>query len=131
MSGAVHTEKQDMNDHVPAHAQYFKSKLRLDDNQTAMLERELRQVSNKTVETQYSVLKSARFIPYSSEIDPGAESWVYRQYDEAGIAKVIANPADDLPLVDILAAEFPQPIITLGAAFSYSVLDLKRAARIA
>lgn len=102
--------------------------VRLDDTQTALLDKQLQYIKSKTYDVQYSVLKAAEFIPFSSEVPEGAETWVYRQYDQVGMAKVISNPADDLPMVDILQAEFPQPIITIGDAYSWSVLDLKRAA---
>nr|WP_231037678.1 major capsid family protein [Pectinatus frisingensis] len=44
------------------------------------------------------------------------------------MAKIISNPADDLPFVDALAEEWPVSVKELGAAYGYSVGELENAA---
>lgn len=102
---------------------------RWDDKFTASLSRDLEYVKSQTYDIVYPDLKARTLIPVSNEADPGAETIVYRQWDEFGMAKIIANYADDLPLVDALAEEFVQRVHGLGSAYQYSVLDLRRSAK--
>lgn len=101
---------------------------RMDDKFTAVLEDELEFIKSRTFDIQYPELKARMFIPVSNEADPGAESITYRQWDEYGMAKIIANYADDLELVDALVEEFTSPVQSIGKAYQWSVQDLRRAA---
>ena len=44
------------------------------------------------------------------------------------MAQIIANYADDLPLIDSLVEEFQQKIHGLGAAYQWSIQDIRRSA---
>lgn len=101
---------------------------RWDDKFTAVLQKQLEYVKTKTYDIVYPEKKARRLIPVSNEIDPGAESMVYRQWDEFGAAVVIANYADDLPLVDVMVEEFTVKIQSLGQAYQWSIQDLRRSA---
>lgn len=103
--------------------------IRLDDGETALLARQLEYVKTQTYDILYSKLKSREFIPISGEVDVGAETWTYRQWDWRGMAKIVANYADDLPLVDALVKEFPQRIVDIADAYQWSIKDLRRAAK--
>lgn len=102
--------------------------IRLDAGETAMLARQLEYVYAKTYDIKYAELKARRFIPVDTSVDSGAEFYTYRQWDMFGMAKLIANYADDLPRVDSLAKEYPAPIKSLGASYGYSVQDMRRSA---
>jgi hypothetical protein len=102
--------------------------VRLDANETAHLQRQLEFIKTQTYDIQFGLLKSRQFIPVDNSADPGAESITYRQWSEVEMAKVIANMADDLPLVDVNVAEFTAPVKSLGSAYQWSVQDLRRAA---
>ena len=102
--------------------------IRLDAGETATLARQLEFIYAKTYDIKYTTLKARRFIPIDTSVDPGADFYTYRQWDMFGMAKIIANYADDLPRVDVLAKEYPAPIKSLGAAYGYSIQDLRRAA---
>lgn len=101
---------------------------RLDANETAALQRQLDFVKSRTYDIKYSEMKARRFIPVSNEVNPGAESITYKQWDQYGMAKVVSDAADDLPLVDVVAKEFTSPVKTLGAAYKFTVQELKAAA---
>jgi hypothetical protein len=102
--------------------------IRLDAGETAVLARQLEYIYAQTYDVKYAELKARRFIPVDTSVDPGAEFYTYRQWDMFGMAEIIANYADDLPRVDVLAKEFPAPIKSLGASYGYSIQDLRRSA---
>ncbi|MCK6585953.1 MAG: DUF2184 domain-containing protein [Polyangiaceae bacterium] len=104
--------------------------LRLDANETAVFARQLEFVRAQTYDIEYPELKARRLIPVANDVDPAAEEFTYRQFDFAGRTKVITNPADDSPLVDVQGKEFTSKIITLGDSYAYSVFDLQRASRV-
>lgn len=102
--------------------------LRLDAGETAALARQLEHIYAQTYDIKYAELKARRFIPIDTSVDPGAEFFTYRQWNMFGMAKIIANYADDLPRVDALAMEFPAPIKSLGASYGFSIQDMRRSA---
>ena len=102
---------------------------RLDANETAVLARQLEQTLSKEMERRYTPLRALLFFPLSTELDPGTETWRYEMWDEMGMAKIISNYADDLPLVDIKSEEFFGRVQSLGDAYQYSRQDLRRAAK--
>jgi hypothetical protein len=102
--------------------------LRMDAKFNAVLEKQLEYVKTKTYDVLYPELKGRLYCPVSNEADPGAETITYRQWDEFGMAQIISNYADDLPLIDALVEEFVQKVKGLGAAYQYSLQDLRRSA---
>lgn len=94
---------------------------------TAFLARQLEQIKSREYNVKKAPLKSFELMPISSEINPGAETITYRQYDKTGIAKVIAGYADDLPRADILAKEFTSRVRSIGDSYGYSEQELRAA----
>lgn len=103
--------------------------LRLDAGETAALSRQLEHMYAKTYDVKHGPLKSRQFVPIDTSVDTGAEFFTYRQWDMVGMADLIANFADDLPRVDAAAKEFTAKIHSMGAAFGYSIQDLRRSAK--
>lgn len=102
--------------------------LRLDAKYTAALDQQLEYLKAQTYDIQYPDMKFRTLLPISNEAGPGAETISYLQWDEYGMADIIANYADDLPRVDTLVEKFSQPVHSLGDSYEYSVQDLRRAA---
>jgi hypothetical protein len=98
-----------------------------DANESVFLQRQLDYIKNQTYDIKYAELKARKLIPVSSEADPGAEKIFYRQYDQAGFAKVIANYGDDLPRADVKGSEFFAVVKTLGASFAYNIQEMRAA----
>ncbi len=107
---------------------YQHCNIRIDAGETAALARQLEFIYAQTYDVKYAELKARRFIPIDTSVDAGAEFFTYRQWDMFGMAKLIANYADDLPRVDALAKEFVAPIKSLGASYGFSIQDMRRAA---
>ena len=115
-------------DHGWLQSEMARRNIRLDAGETAALARQLEYIYAKTYDVKYAELKARRFIPVDTSVDAGAEFFTYRQWDMFGMAKIIANYADDLPRVDVLAKEYPAAIKSLGASYGYSIQDLRRSA---
>lgn len=99
---------------------------RTDAGETAFFTRSLETILAKTYDVKYPELKARQFIPKNGEVDPGAETYTYRQFDMFGMAKIISNYADDLPMVDVLGKEFSAPCVSIGASYHYSIQDIRR-----
>lgn len=98
-----------------------------DSNESLFLQRQLDYIKQQTYDIKYAELKARKLIPVSSEVDPGAENIFYRQYDQSGIAKIIANYADDLPDADVNGKEFFATVKTLGASYKYNIQEMRAA----
>ena len=95
---------------------------------TAILERQLEFIKTRTYDIVYPEMKARQFIPVNNDVDAGAETITFRQWDQIGMAQIIANYGDDLPLIDALVEEFQQKVQGIGAAYQWSVQDLRRSA---
>lgn len=99
---------------------------RFDANETAAFARQLEDIDSELYKVQYPELKGDKILPIRTAIDPGAEEYTYRVMDKAGLARVIANYAEDLPRVDVQGKEVTTKLFGLGASFGYSTQDLRR-----
>lgn len=99
-----------------------------DAGETASFLRQLTHIFSRTFDKKYPELKARTFIPVNHEIPAGAESFVWRSWDLAGMAKVVSNFADDLPAVAVIAAEVTQGIKSFGDSYDYSIQDMKASA---
>lgn len=101
---------------------------RFDANETAILNRQLEYVKQRTFEIIYPSLKARQFIPLDTPAPAGAETIAYDEFDKVFQAKVIANFADDLPEVDVFKTRVIAGVHWLGSSYSYSVRDIQAAA---
>jgi hypothetical protein len=103
--------------------------LRLDANETAVLVKQLEHMLSREQEIKYAPLKALMFFPANTEIDAGAETYTYPVYDERGVAKIIANYANDLPQVGIESRQVTGKLHSIGVGYSFSRQDVRRAAK--
>lgn len=101
--------------------------INLDANETAFFARELEFIKARSYDVIYPELKAIQLIPVSSEAGQGAETITYQQFDQVGIAKIIANYADDLPRADIVGKEFTAKVRSIGASYGYSIQEIRAA----
>ena len=99
----------------------------LDAGETIFFARELEFIKSKSYDVIYAELKARSLIPISFEAGPGAESITYSQYDQLGVAKLIANYANDLPRADIKGKQFTAPVRSLGASYGYNLQEVRAA----
>lgn len=102
--------------------------INLDSAETVFFARELEHRKAQSYDILRAPLKAFELIPVSTEAGPGADSIVYEQYDSTGIAKLIADYADDLPRADVKGKEFISPVKSVGNSFGYSLQEVRRSA---
>jgi hypothetical protein len=99
--------------------------IKLDANDVVFFQRELEHIKAKT----YDVIRPERgarsAFPISYDAGEGANFITYRQFDRAGMAKIVADYADDLPMAEISGKEFTQPVRDIGMAFQYSHKEIR------
>ena len=102
--------------------------LRKDAGDTIFVAKELEAVKAKTYDQKFANLNALKLFDMSSEVDPGADTISYQSLGAVGMAKTIANYATDFARVDVMAEEHIAKVIAGGAAYGYSIQDLRRAA---
>lgn len=101
---------------------------RFDADETLFLARQLESIEAQLYKTlNPDTSKYRMHIPVSHRDNPGAENITYRMLTNVGMAKIIANYADDLPRVDAFMQEFTQKVKTIGASFGFSTQEVRSA----
>lgn len=102
--------------------------LRKDAGDTIFVAKELEAVKAKTYDQKNANLNALKMFDMSSDVDPGADTISYQSLGAVGMAKTIANYATDFARVDVMAEEHIAKVIAGGAAYGYTIQDLRRAA---
>ena len=98
-----------------------------EDDYSVFFATELEHIKAKTYDEKLPNLAAAKLFPVSTEADPGAETISYESYGLVGIAKLIANYADDLPRADIKGTKVTVEIFSAGTSYGYSAQDIRAA----
>ncbi len=105
----------------------YKRYLNLDADESIFFQRELLHVKSQTFDIKFPALKARDLLPVDFSAGPAAESIKYDQFTQVGVAKLIANYADDLPRADIGAKEFISPIKSEGMSYGWNVQEIRSA----
>lgn len=100
---------------------------KLDAQETLFFERELEKIKSKTYDKKYPELKIRKLVPVNSDVDPGADTITYWQYDSVGMAKIVESYAKDFPRVDVKKEQFSSPVRSLGDSYGYSIQEIRKA----
>lgn len=100
---------------------------RWDAGEGLFFERQLESVEARFYFKKLRELKFRRLLPTSNRDGPGAANITYYFYTKFGAAKIIANPADDLPRVDVAAQRFTAQVRVIGDSFGYSTQEIRNA----
>ncbi|NIR31642.1 MAG: DUF2184 domain-containing protein [Gammaproteobacteria bacterium] len=101
--------------------------LKLDANETALLDRQLTFVEAQLYETEYPGLMHRQFIPQDTSTPVWAQSISSKVIDRIEKASLISDYADNLPLVDVQLTESMTPVKGVGNGYMYSQRDLQAA----
>jgi hypothetical protein len=93
-----------------------------------MVARQLDYVKARVYSRRLPAMSGDLLVPTESDVPEGAETIVTKIFDEIGMAKVIANYADDLPRADVRGREVATPIRSVGDSYGYSQQDLRASA---
>lgn len=112
-----------------AEAEYIKmsSAGRFDDSFSAFLARELTYIRSRVLEVRKAPLRAFEVFPVMTDVPAGAATAVQRIYDATGVAKIIANYADDLPRADVIGKEETVRVVSVGNSYGYNVVEVEHA----
>ena len=100
---------------------------RQDAGEGFFFERQLESVEARFYFKKVRETKFRRLIPVSNRDGAGAQFITYYFYTKFGAAKIIANPTDDLPRVDVAATRHTAPVRTVGDSFGFSTDEIRSA----
>jgi hypothetical protein len=100
---------------------------RFDSNETAILTRQIEFVRAKTFDVKRASLQALNYIPLASDIPSWASNVIQVVYDGVGRAQIVANGADDIPRVGVVASEQTLKVVSVNAAYAYDLMDLRAA----
>lgn len=103
---------------------------RQDANETVAFSRSLEHVKAQILDAEFPDLRARDFIPPETDTDPNADFFTWRQYTREGVAKIVANYATDVPMIDEFGEEATSPIRSVAAGFQYSTQDLRRSRKL-
>lgn len=96
------------------------------DKQKALILALFGKIANETYGLERDALGATKFIPAQGGLSPWLTSWAYKTVSEVGMAKFIADYADDLPPVARLMKLETVGIKTIADAYSYSEFELQQ-----
>lgn len=105
----------------------IKNSYKLDSDETQFFEKELEYVKAKAYEVPAQSLKAVELIPVSQEAPAGADTITVKHYDGVGVAKIVADYANDIPRVDVFGKEETIKVKTIAASYGYSIKEIRRA----
>lgn len=104
-----------------------RSGIRADAGETAFFLRELENVFREQYDIEYAELKGKQMVPVRYDLDPGAETFTYSQFDRVGQATRIKDFSRDFPRANVFGSQFLNPIASYGISFAYSIDELRSA----
>lgn len=87
--------------------------------------RQLDYIKAKVYERLFPAINANMLVPDSTEVPEWAETVTIRSYGAVGMAKVIANYADDLPRADVYGATKTVQVKTIGDSYGFNVNELR------
>jgi len=125
MPGAMdHIHYDDLDAAMLASSPIVKNNFR-EDADTIFLARQLDFVRAQTYDRQLPATNADMLVPDDTSVPEWAETVTQYAYDMVGMAKVIANYADDLPRADVRSTQRSVSVRTLGDSYGYNVNELR------
>lgn len=101
----------------------------LDAAESVFFTNELQYRKQRSYDILKAPLTAFELIPVSTEVDRAAETIAYEQYDSVGLARIIANYADDLPRADVKGKEFISRVRSVGDSYGWSLQEIRASMR--
>jgi hypothetical protein len=89
------------------------------------LAQQLNFIKAQTYDRLLPGINADRLVPDDTSVPEWVETITIRMFDAVGMAKVIANYADDLPRADVTGAGKTVQVKTLGNSYGYNVNELR------
>lgn len=100
---------------------------RLDAGESVFFLRQLESIDQEVYVKQYPALMARQVLPSEVGVPDWANVRTYRQFDKQGVAALISDMSDDVPISDLTGAEFSSLIKKVGSGYRYSIDELKAA----
>jgi hypothetical protein len=96
---------------------------------TLVVKEQLNRISNRVIEQEFPefMMASGALLDVSSPEGAGYDTYSYDTFNKVGSAAIIANGADDLPLVNAEMERHYGVYRTLANAYKYTVEDMEKA----
>ncbi len=95
---------------------------------TAILARELEQVSAQSYDVLRDPKKGRLFVPFNSSIAPGAETYSYDSYDGYGVAEFVTDYASNPPRSDVFKTRTSAAMHTIWTSYGFTIDEMAAAA---
>ena len=103
------------------------NEIRLDGFEQVFFDEQLALVKARTYDVKHKALKALTLLPVSTEQDPGADRIIWHSFDQVGVAKIVADYANDFPRADVAGEEHISPVRDIGSSYGYSLKEIRRA----
>lgn len=100
-----------------------------DDGETMVLARQMEVIKAAVLEKKYQDMIGRSLVPKSPDGDNASDYVVVRYMDEYTTSKIVENYGTDFPSVAISMSESFAKYFSLGNSFTYTFMDLRRAAK--
>lgn len=98
----------------------------LDASQSTIFARQLEEIDGQLYDVKYAKLEALELVS-AKPLNPGAESYTYRQFDGRAVAKFTANYANGSPRADVSGLEFTAYVKSCRASFGFNVQEIRAA----
>lgn len=106
---------------------YTDEELRMDEYESIYFKEDLTKVSDIVLVKPHPKYNAMEVIPTRAECDPADEHYSYQVLTRTGVAKVIAEGADDIPTVSVYGEKFYTDIVSTATSFIYTWQDARKA----
>ena len=100
----------------------------LDAAQTVFFARQLEEIDAQVYDVKYAKLEAFELLPVKT-LHPGVESYTYRQFDGAAVAKMTSDYSSGSPRADVKGLEFTSRVRGIRNSYGYSVQEIRAAQR--
>lgn len=98
----------------------------LDAVQSGIFARQLEEIDTELYNVKYAKLEALELVS-AKPLNPGAESYTWRQFDARGVAKFTSNYANGSPRVDVSGVETTSFVKSCRSAFGFNVQEIRAA----
>jgi len=88
---------------------------------------DLEVIDNTLYTPKYEELTARQILDVKSDVAEGAETYAYNVMTRSGVAKILGNNSDDIPLVDSDMRRVFQHIYSIVTGFTYTVQEQRQA----
>lgn len=86
--------------------------------------RQLEMIDQKSYDIKKPKLEALELLNVEP-VDPGAETYTYRQFDGRGVAKFVSDYSDGFPRVDVSGVEFTSKLKSVGDGWGISFQEMR------